>query len=150
LCWIQAAWCCSKLLVVVVDLAPRYPDALPMRTDKLPEIAEESAKYVLRYGIPKEILTDNGTNFISTYIRKLSKIIGIKKVLTTSLYLQTNRMTERFNGTLIRILRHFVRDDVNRWDIMLPYVPFTYREIPHPIKFHLNYYTRQILEGYWY
>ena len=121
----------NRFILVINDLATRYPEAIPMRTVKSPKIAEELAKYVSRHGIPKEILTDNGTNFISTYIRKLYEILGIKQVLTTPFHPQTNGVTERFNGTLISMLRRFVRDDVNQWDKMLPYVLFAYRETPH-------------------
>ena len=41
-------------------------------------------------------------------------------------------MTERLKRSLISKLRRFVRDDVNQWDKMLPYVLFAYRETPYP------------------
>jgi len=39
-----------------------------MRTVKTPKNAEALVEYVSSHGIPKEILTDNKTNFISKYI----------------------------------------------------------------------------------
>jgi hypothetical protein len=49
----------NRFILVINDLATRYPEAIPIRTAKSPKIAEELAKYVSRHGIPKEILTDN-------------------------------------------------------------------------------------------
>ena len=80
----------NRFILVINDLATRYPVAIPMRTVKSPKIAEEFAKYVSRHGIPKEILTDNGPNFILTYIGKFYEILGIKQELITLSHPQAN------------------------------------------------------------
>lgn len=54
-------------------------------------------------------------------------MLGIR---TTPYHPQTDGQTERFNQTLKQMLRKFVNDTSSDWDQWLPYLLFTYREVP--------------------
>ncbi|CAI5638198.1 unnamed protein product [Oreochromis niloticus] len=83
-----------------------------------------------RVGFPQEILTDQGTNFMSTLLKQVYKLLGIRSVRTTPYHPQTDGLTERFNQTLKQMRRKFVNDTGSDWDQWLPYLLFAYREVP--------------------
>ena len=79
-----------------------------------------------RVGIPGEILTDQGVNFMSSLISQLCAVLGIKKINTSPYHPQANGLVENFNGTLKN-----AQEEPNDWDKHIPFVLFAYREPPH-------------------
>ena len=94
-------------------------------------VAEKLLELFTRHGIPKEILTDQGTNFMSCLLKELYKMLGVKSIRTTPYHPQTNGLVERFNQTLKQMLRKMMSEEGRNWDRMLPFVLFAYREVPH-------------------
>ena len=58
-----------------------------------------------RVGVPQEILTDNGTNFVSKVVKQFCQTTGVHQIRTSPYHLETDSMVERFNSTLKRLLR---------------------------------------------
>ena len=81
-------------------------------------------------GIPAEILTDLGTNFMSAFLKELYQRLNIASIRTSPYHLQTNGLVERFNQTLKAMLRKFTTADNHDWDKDLPHLLFAYREVP--------------------
>ncbi|KAL0152831.1 hypothetical protein M9458_051871 [Cirrhinus mrigala] len=117
-------------ILVVRNYTTRYPEALPLCSITTPKIIHVLVQLFSRVGIPEEILTDQGTNFTSRLMGQLNKQLGITAIRTTPYHLQTDGLVERFNQTLKNILRKFVADTGRDWDKWLPFVLFTYREVP--------------------
>lgn len=63
---------------------------------------------VYRFGIPKRIISDNGTPFINTYILQLTEEYGVNHVKSSPYYPQRNGQDEATNKTLIRVLSRMV------------------------------------------
>src|SRR4029434_2555654 len=55
-----------KYILVICDYATRYPEAFPLRRVTARPIAQALLQLFSRVGIPKEIITDQGTAFLST------------------------------------------------------------------------------------
>ena len=89
-------------------------------------VAEELMKLVSRVGIPKEILTDLGTNFTSRLLAELYSLLHVNALQTSPYHLQTDGMVERFNVTLKEMLRKSAQEDGKDWDKLLPYLLFAY------------------------
>jgi transposase InsO family protein len=87
---------------------------------------------VCRYGAPQRLLSDRGKNFLSSTVRAVCDILGIKKVNTTAYHPQTDGIVERFNKTLCDMLAMYVSTDQKDWDVGLPSVLFAYRTSLHP------------------
>ncbi len=83
-------------------------------------VAEALFCMISRVGIPKEILTDQGTAFTSRTVRKLYKFMAIKFVRTSVYLSQTDWQVDRFNRTLKTLIRKFVHEDAkigtNGWN----------------------------------
>ena len=63
--------------------------------------------FILRYGCPRIIQTDQGTNLTSKVIQNFCKIFKIKKIESVAYYPQSLGSLERSHHTLIEYLRHF-------------------------------------------
>ena len=82
-----------------------------------------------RYGTPKEIFTDQGTNFTTQLLKELYSLIGIAAIRTMPYHSQTNGMVECFNRALQDLLRTTVNEEGQNWDKLLPHLMFAYREV---------------------
>ena len=83
-----------------------------------------------RVGVPKEILTDQGSNFTSQLLAEVYRLLRIQPIKTSPYRPQTDGLVERFNQTLKAMLRKTVWKEGKDWDKWLPYLIFAYREVP--------------------
>ena len=60
--------------------------------------------FLVHFGFPKKILSDQGQNFESLLISELCELMQIKKLRTTPYRPEGNGSCERFNRTLISML----------------------------------------------
>lgn len=60
--------------------------------------------FVIPYGIPYKIHSDQGANFESSLIKELCLLLNIQKTRTTPYHPMGNGICERFNRTLINML----------------------------------------------
>ncbi len=119
-----------RFALVLVDYATRYPEAVALRSISAKSVAEAPFRIISRVGIPKEILTDQGTAFVSRTIRELYELLGIKSVRTNVFHPQMDGLVERFNRTLKTMIRKFVHEDAKNWDKWLEPLLFAVREVP--------------------
>ncbi|KAG3081999.1 hypothetical protein PI125_g20045 [Phytophthora idaei] len=84
-----------------------------------------------RHGVPERLLSDRGSNFTSNLARSLYETLGIKKLFGSAYHPQTQGLVERFNGTLMGMLRMYVSETQTDWDVYLPRVLFGYRNAYH-------------------
>uniref|UniRef100_A0A9J7Z6B4 Gypsy retrotransposon integrase-like protein 1 n=1 Tax=Cyprinus carpio carpio TaxID=630221 RepID=A0A9J7Z6B4_CYPCA len=117
-------------ILVIVDYATRYPEAVPLRKATAKSIAQELFLLASRVGLPSEILTDQGTPFMSRLMAVLCRLLRVKRLRTTVYHPQTDGLVERFNQTLKQMLRRVAAEDKRDWDLMIPYVLFGIREVP--------------------
>lgn len=120
----------NRFILVICDYATRYPEAYPLREVTAKQIASALLHFFSHVGIPKEVLTDQGPNFMSRTLQQVYQLLGIKRVRTTPYHPQTDGLVERFNQTLKSMLKKFVSESGKDWDKWLPYLLFAYREVP--------------------
>ena len=122
----------NRYILTICDYATLYLEAVAMPSVyiEVTRIARELVNLFSHVGVSDEILTDQGTNFMSSLPEKIYRLLHIKKIRTTPYHPQTNGVVERFNGTLKSMLRKFVSRSQKDWDEYLPYLLFAYREVP--------------------
>ena len=92
-------------ILVITDHFTRYAQAIPTRNQTAKTTAEAFVNhYVVHYGLPRRIHSDQGANFMSRMMREMCDILGIAKSHTTPYHPIGNGMTERFNRTLLSML----------------------------------------------
>lgn len=119
-----------KYILTIVDYATRYPEAIPLKNISSKTVADALIQCFTRLGIPEELVSDQGSNFVGKLMTQLYEHLGITKIQTSVYHPEANGLVERFNGTLKTMLRKFVKDSVQDWDRYLPYLLFAYREVP--------------------
>lgn len=120
----------KRYILVVCDYGTSYPEAIPLRSIEAEHIAEELVHIFARVGIPEEILTDQGTNFMSTLLGEVYRLMKIKQIRTSPYHPQTDGLVERFNQTPKSMLRKTATSEGKDWDKLIPYVLFAYHEVP--------------------
>ena len=104
---------------------------MALRTIDAEAMAEELVKIFSRVEIPKEILTDQGSNFTSQLLVEVYSLLHVNAIRTSPYHPQTDGVVERFNQTLKGMLRKTACQEGKDWDSYIPYVHFAYREVPH-------------------
>ena len=79
-----------KYILVTCDYATCYPDAIPLRSIDAEHIADELVKLFSHVGIPKEILTDQGSNFASQLLMEIYQLLHVHPIRTTPYHPQTD------------------------------------------------------------
>ena len=82
-----------------------------------------------RNGIPRCILTDNGSNFNSSILVQLCEALSIDKLNTTPYRPQSNGILDRFHGTLVPMLKK-AEDKNMDWVKFLPIALYAIRLTP--------------------
>ncbi|KAJ8346947.1 hypothetical protein SKAU_G00283480 [Synaphobranchus kaupii] len=86
-----------QYILVMLDYATRYPEAIPLRSMATKGIARELMLLFSRVGLPEEILTDQGTPFMSRIMRDLCQLMKVTQLRTSVYHPQTDGLVERFN-----------------------------------------------------
>ena len=120
----------NRFILTIVDHATRYPEAIPLSNIETNTVADALVSYMSRMGFASEIITDLGASFTSKLMKRLWQICGIKHLETTAYHPQSNGLTEKFNGTLMRMIRAYLAENPNNWDQKLQSLLFAYRSVP--------------------
>jgi transposase InsO family protein len=112
----------NKFALVVIDHFSRYVQAYPLPNKSAEEVTKAMVQYVCTNTCPKVIVSDRGSEFISSLFQEVCKRLEMKLNMTTSFHPMGNGSTERVNQTLKKALSHLAAHDTRTWDDQLPYV----------------------------
>ena len=117
-----------QYVLVFIDYLTKWVEAFPLRDQTALTIARTLVEKVITvHGVPREILSDRGANFLSNLMAELYKLLGTRKVNTTAYHPKTDGLVERFHRTLLDMLSKAAVDRARDWDLYLPYILFSYR-----------------------
>ena len=119
-----------RYILTLVDYATRYPEAVPLKKITTEAVAEALLDIYSRVGIPEEVLTDQGTQFMSECMQEVSRLLSIKGLTSTPYHPICNGLVERWNGTLKSMIKRLCQDQPKQWHRLINPVLFAYREVP--------------------
>ena len=120
----------NQYLLVIQDYFTKWAEAIPIPDQSARRITKELITVFSHYGLPDILHSDQGRNFESSILRQTLEAFGVKKTRTTAYHPQGDGMVERFNRSLLQLLRAYVEHQTD-WEQYLPYVLFAYRSAIH-------------------
>ncbi|KAL5477929.1 hypothetical protein EMCRGX_G024787 [Ephydatia muelleri] len=108
----------------------KWAEAIPMPDQTAERIVRVLIEVFSHFGIPEILHSDQGRNFESTILKKTCSAFGIVKSRTTSYHPQEDGVVERFNRTLLQLLRAYVQQQSD-WESQLPLLLYAYRTARH-------------------
>lgn len=119
-------------ILVITDHFSRYAQAIPTRN----QTAKTTARvlfdnFVVHYGFPARIHSDQGANFESQLIKELCQIAKVEKSRTTPYHRMGNGQVERFNQTLLQMLGTLEEYQKSDWKALIPTLVHAYNATFH-------------------
>ncbi|KAK3691761.1 hypothetical protein RRG08_009575 [Elysia crispata] len=78
----------------------RYPEAVPLKRIVTETVAEALVDIYSCLGLPEEIFSDQGTQFVSDCMKEVCRLLGVTQSTISPLHPMCNGLVEKFNGTL--------------------------------------------------
>lgn len=111
-------------ILIAEDLASRWVEVFALKEATAENCAMTLLNDVfLRYGIPRRLLTDNGSQFISALMQQLTHYLGIQQTLTPVYHPEANPV-ERKNRDMKTQLAILVGNNHTAWAEDLPSIRF--------------------------
>lgn len=117
-----------QYLLTIMCMTTRYVEAVPLRNITTGLVVEAMLKFFTTFGLPKEVQTDRGTNFMSRIFNQSLKDLGIRHVTSSAYHPQSQGAIERFHHTLKEMLRCYCNDEPRKWPTGVPFVLFAVRD----------------------
>ena len=114
----------SKYICVFVDSFTRYTFCQALEDKSAIAVANAFANFIYRFGCPRELISDNGREFINSVIDELTKQFNVKHFTVQAYRPSANGLVESHNKEMIKLLKSIVLDKPNNWVEALPCAEF--------------------------
>ena len=120
-------------IMVAVDVFSRYAILIPVKSIESDVTSEQFKLHVLGgpAGIPKWVLTDNGSEFQGEF-EELCQHFNIDHKVSAPGHAQSHGMVERLIATSEITIAHFIDEDMKVWDRIVAYAQMAHNSKPHP------------------
>ena len=138
----------NQFIVVIGDYFTKWMEAFTAPDEKAENVAAIVVQqFICRFGVPRQLHSDKGSNFESNLFQQVCKLLDIDKTRTTSRRPQSDGMVERFNRILECMLTVYVEKHQRRWDEFLPYVMLAYLSSVHGKSSGQPWSSLMVLDG---
>jgi transposase InsO family protein len=142
-----------KYLFVAIDTFTKWIEAMPVANISQEAAVKFLKSIVFRFGVPRWVITDNGTQFRSAKFERCCADFGIQHDVSSAAHPQTNGQVERANGLIIQGMKTRMFKDLEakgrNWEKELPSVLWALRtntsRATRDTPFHLVYGSDAVL-----
>jgi Integrase zinc binding domain/Integrase core domain len=119
----------KRYIILAVDFFTKYTEAIATEeADAQAVVKFLYTDIICRHGVPKEITSDRGTEFLNDLVKEFERTYHIKHIKTTAYHPQGNGQTERTNQTVKNTISKICKDH-QYWDHYLDSALFAVRTI---------------------
>jgi hypothetical protein len=122
----------KKYVLCITDSFSKYVELVAVPSKEAPVVTEAIFfRWICRYGMPLEIITDQGKEFCNQLSEELYRLIRMEHHTTTARHPATNSQAEVANKTIAKYLASFVDDSTLDWEMYLAPLMFSYNTSFH-------------------
>jgi hypothetical protein len=113
-----------KYIIVIIDAFSRYVKLIPAKDTSASEAQRALLEWVGTFGLPSQIISDNGTQFANETITELLSLFETEHIKINAYSKEENAIVERANKEVNRHLRAMVyhKKQKKNWYRFLPLV----------------------------
>ena len=118
-----------RYILTVIDVFTKFGVVSPLSDKSAITLARAFVNdVILLYGICRDMISDQGFEFVSAIFKESVKMLGISQKFVTSYWPQPNGNIERTNQSLYKILRALTYRDPFEWDesLRLAFLAYNY------------------------
>lgn len=126
----------KEYILVIIDGFTRWVEMFALSNLTADSVANALMEHFGRFGIPSQIKTDNGTEFINQTIKSIIRLIGSSYLRTIPHSHEENGLVERANKEILRHIRSFCFDtgiERENWPSILPHIQRILNSTKHSI-----------------
>jgi hypothetical protein len=131
----------NKYLLNFICHLTKYAEAVPIPDMSAETCARAYATQIIaRHGTGSVLVTDKGRSFTSVFFKETCRILGIRKLQTTSYHPSSNGTIEHYHKWMNQGLSHYVNSSGCNWDTIISFYLMAYRATPHSTGGYSPYY----------
>ncbi len=93
------------MFLIVVDTHSRWPEVIEMKSTTSTATIQELRRLFAAYGLPSQVVSDNGPQFASAEFKSFMKSNGIKHIRCVPNHPSSNGAAERFVQSFKRAMK---------------------------------------------
>ena len=118
-------------ILVATEYITKWTEAVPLRKATRGAVANFiKENIIVRFGVLHRIISDNGTLFVNSEVRKMLEFYQVKHHRSSPYYPQGNGQVELTNKTLKKIINKMSQEYTEGWAMHLPDAFWAYRNSP--------------------
>ena len=122
----------NRYILVITDSFSKWVEIHPIPDETASTCARILLNEVIcRYGCPLDLHSDQGRNFQSNIFKELCEMLEIRKTRSSPRNPKSNGQPERFNRSLLPMIRSYLKGQQKEWDLHLGCLAGAYRMTPH-------------------
>eukprot|EP00918_Siedleckia_nematoides_P022428 GHVU01048316.1.p1 GENE.GHVU01048316.1~~GHVU01048316.1.p1 ORF type:complete len:954 (-),score=58.07 GHVU01048316.1:221-3082(-) len=120
-------------ILTMIDHCSRWAESLCVEDRTAPTLARAFFNtWIVRYGVPRRVLTDRGNNFEAAFTTLIATRLGVRYLETAPYHPEGNGVCEAFNKTLKQtFFKLLVTCPDETPETLLAYAMMNYRSSPH-------------------
>ncbi|CAC5390019.1 unnamed protein product [Mytilus coruscus] len=122
----------NRCVLVLSDLFTKWTEAYPLPDQEAKTVAQAlTNELISRFGTHLQLYSDQGQNFESKLLKEVCSLLQIEKSRATIMRPQAKGSVERFNRTLVSMVKMYCQENQDCWDEFIPQLLMAYRSSKH-------------------
>ena len=120
----------GRMFLIAVDAHSKWPEVVEMKTTTAAQTIVVLRKMLSAYGLPEQLVSDNGPQFVSAKFNEFCTENGIRHIRVSPYHPSSNGLAERFVQTFKTAMKKGEREGLSVEHRLAVFL-LSYRTTPH-------------------